>query len=99
TSISLTIENSNFKTNTSANGGGAIFNSGASTSDSEHKLIVRNSTFTENTATANNAYGGAIANAGASSAGGNNAYAEIYNSKFEHNSAAGAGGAIGNTGN
>lgn len=100
TDSTLTISGTVFEENNATNGGGAIYNSGTMSSNTVHKLIVKGTSFKNNTTTSgSNSTGGAIFNNGANSAtnGGNVAEAEILNSTFTGNSA-GQGGAIRNGG-
>lgn len=99
TSSTLTINDVLFDANSATNGGGAVYNSGTMTGDTTHTLVVNGGTFQYNTASANNAVGGAIFNNGANSStgDGNVAEATLNNVTFYQNSAA-QGGAIRNNG-
>lgn len=96
TSSYLEVAGAIFNGNTSFNGGGAIFNAGTTSSDISHTLVVRNSTFENNTATLGG-QGGAIYNSLPTGEGGSVSNAQIDNSVFRNNGAS-AGGAITNTG-
>ncbi len=96
TSSYLEVAGAIFNGNTSLNGGGAIFNAGTTSSDISHTLVVRNSTFENNTATLGG-QGGAIYNSLPTGEGGSVSNAQIDNSVFRNNGAS-AGGAITNTG-